>query len=634
MTTGRINQITSLAGDPRGPGRPEAGDDPPGRPNPRRGRISLNGWGARRRPTGVASPGVPGDTSGHPIAPSRLLSAGPHAEIPTTARTGRDGLRHTALGRGARPPRDAGERRITQGGFPRDATKGWVCWPAAKSPQASALPGIQRSQGFRGRDDRPRREGTLRREPTPPVLRNISPAPGEVDGRIWKVVRRVKIRPRARDLPILPPNDLDAATCPSVCRSGCRDSLLPTLVRTQGGRQGKESEGAEGPGGAHGPKIRQLARKGYGEKKDLSSPPVRNTQPYRATPRGPSPFPPRPGAGKTPPRRRPPNPDGWTAPRVPVNWRVQACSTGPLPPLGIRGSLSPARAAVRPRLGRAHDHLHLHPAAPRSHHPSTHPGNWPARRLPPPFHPPLRAGGGTAAIRGPSAAAAGQGDHRRACARAPVGDASRGHRHGITAGAFRLAQSVPPGCLPPGPTALPAVRDPPSWPTFQPGAAGPVASRLSTYSPTPFGGQKCQQALICTKVAGRDILHYGGGPSTAFFPYKVGHPPGPVTHFKRTWSKLCARSTGGSTARPVCTARGNGRIPWGRGGPHEGGAWPAARRSSRPFVDGGRPRRKLASLGRLQSRRTANEPRTAMKEGGWRKKGHRGGKETATARGW
>ncbi|KAI2785608.1 hypothetical protein POX_u09929 [Penicillium oxalicum] len=146
MTTGRINQITSLAGDPRGPGRPEAGDDPPGRPNPRRGRISLNGWGARRRPTGVASPAYRGDTSGHPIAPSRLLSAGPHAEIPTTARTGRDGLRHTALGRGARPPRDAGERRITQGGFPRDATKGWVCWPAAKSPQASALPGIQRSR--------------------------------------------------------------------------------------------------------------------------------------------------------------------------------------------------------------------------------------------------------------------------------------------------------------------------------------------------------------------------------------------------------------------------------------------------------------------------------------------------------
>ena len=69
-------------------------------------------------------------------------------------------------------------------------------------------------------------------------------------------------------------------TCPSspLQRPRCRHlpvrlsqrmqgQLLPTLVRTQGGRQGKESEGAEGPGGAHGPKIRQLARKGYGEKR-------------------------------------------------------------------------------------------------------------------------------------------------------------------------------------------------------------------------------------------------------------------------------------------------------------------------------------------------------------------------------
>ena len=211
--------------------------------------------------------------------------------------------------------------------------------------------------------------------------------------------------------------------------------------------------------------------------------------------------------------------------------------------------------------------------------------------IPPPLAPttppPTRATGQPAGCHLPFTRPSGQaGERRPSGAPAPprpvrgttVGHAlghrwgmpAGGHRHGITAGAFRLAQSVPPGCLPPGPTALPAVRDPPSWPTFQPGAAGPVASRLSTYSPTPFGGQKCQQALICTKVAGRDILHYGGGPSTAFFPYKVGHPPGPVTQFKGTWSKLCARSAGGSTARPVCTARGNGRIPWGRGVPTRG----------------------------------------------------------------
>ncbi|KAI2785621.1 hypothetical protein POX_u09917 [Penicillium oxalicum] len=151
--------------------------------------------------------------------------------------------------------------------------------------------------------------------------------------------------------------------------------------------------------------------------------------------------------------------------------------------------------------------------------------------IPPPLAPttppPTRATGQPAGCHLPFTRPSGQaGERRPSGAPAPprpvrgttVGHAlghrwgmpAGGHRHGITAGAFRLAQSVPPGCLPPGPTALPAVRDPPSWPTFQPGAAGPVASRLSTYSPTPFGGQKCQQALICTKVAGRDILHYGG----------------------------------------------------------------------------------------------------------------------------
>lgn len=52
---------------------------------------------------------------------------------------------------GPDPRATAGERRLAQGGFPRDTTKGRVCWPAAKSPQASALPGIQGSQGFSGR---------------------------------------------------------------------------------------------------------------------------------------------------------------------------------------------------------------------------------------------------------------------------------------------------------------------------------------------------------------------------------------------------------------------------------------------------------------------------------------------------
>ncbi|KAJ5465350.1 uncharacterized protein N7458_001036 [Penicillium daleae] len=74
---------------------------------------------------------------------------------------------------------------MAQGGFPRDTTKGRVCWPAAKSPQASALPGIQGSQGFRGHGA-PGRDGTWR-EPTPGAEEK-DPAPGEVDGRVWKNV--------------------------------------------------------------------------------------------------------------------------------------------------------------------------------------------------------------------------------------------------------------------------------------------------------------------------------------------------------------------------------------------------------------------------------------------------------------
>jgi hypothetical protein len=70
----------------------------------------------------------------------------------------------------------------------------------------------------------------------------------------------------------------------------------------------------------------------------------------------PHPSPQGPGQGRPlPVAAPPPNPDGWTAPRVPVNWRVQACSTGPLPPLGIRvclgseGSYARGELRVGPR---------------------------------------------------------------------------------------------------------------------------------------------------------------------------------------------------------------------------------------------------------------------------------------------
>ena len=59
-----------------------------------------------------------------------------------------------------------------------------------------------------------------------------------------------------------------------------------------------------------------------------------------------------------------------------------------------------------------------------------------------------------------------------------------------------------------------------------------------TYSPTPFGWGNGEQALKCTKTFPGGALNYASGPCTTFFPYKVGRPLRPVTHFKRTWSKF------------------------------------------------------------------------------------------------
>jgi hypothetical protein len=78
----------------------------------------------------------------------------------------------------------------------------------------------------------------------------------------------------------------------------------------------------------------------------------------------------------------------------------------------------------------------------------------------------------------------------------------------------------------------PAAHGAPPQSTSQPGAAGPVASRLTIYSPTPIGWGNGQQALKCTKDFPGDAVNYVRGPCTIFFPYKVGHPVSPVTQFK------------------------------------------------------------------------------------------------------
>jgi hypothetical protein len=62
--------------------------------------------------------------------------------------------------------------------------------------------------------------------------------------------------------------------------------------------------------------------------------------------------------------------------------------------------------------------------------------------------------------------------------------------------ASRLARGVTSGDLP---AHSPAAPGSPPQITPQPDAAGPVASRLTTYSPTPFGRGFCQHAFKCPK---------------------------------------------------------------------------------------------------------------------------------------
>jgi hypothetical protein len=78
----------------------------------------------------------------------------------------------------------------------------------------------------------------------------------------------------------------------------------------------------------------------------------------------------------------------------------------------------------------------------------------------------------------------------------------------------------------------PAAYGAPPQSTSQPGAAGPVASRLTIYSPTPVGWGNGQQALKSPKNLPGDTLNYVTDPCTIVFPYKVGHPLSPVTQFK------------------------------------------------------------------------------------------------------
>ena len=91
-------------------------------------------------------------------------------------------------------------------------------------------------------------------------------------------------------------------------------------------------------------------------------------------------------------------------------------------------------------------------------------------------------------------------------------------------------------CLSHCPPARYAAPGPPPQSTPRPGTAGPVASRLSIYSPTPLGGGNGGHPVKCTKSCPGGPLNHVGGPCTTFYPYKVGHRFGPKVYLERTWS--------------------------------------------------------------------------------------------------
>jgi hypothetical protein len=233
-----------------------------------------------------------------------------------------------------------------------------------------------------------------------------------------------------------------------------------------------------------------------------------------------------------------------------VNWRVWVCRKRPpapprpgpglglglpAPVLAPTGQFSGVSQVPRRRLASLAAHNIPPPLPP----PTPPPG--PRPRRPSPHRQLAGAPGGLAAA--PQGWLAGS--HRpsgrrgsRVARRAPrprppargEGTPARSHRR-----ASRLARGVTSGL----PTShAPAASGPPPQSALQPGAVGPVASRLTIYSPTPFGWGNGEQALKSPEDFPGGAPNYVSGLCATFFPYKVGHLLRPVTHFKRTWSKF------------------------------------------------------------------------------------------------
>jgi hypothetical protein len=171
MTTGRINQITHLEGTRHPPGGGRPGPQPP------KGQKFVKRKGRTERPAAAATPAYRGAVDDHPIAPTKPLSAGPHAGIQPGHPLGR-GLA-AAYGprvEGPDPVDNAGERRIPRGGSPQES---WCqVWPAAIRPQTPAVPGTKWPPGFGRRGDAKR---MTRYDPGQPRAAGVTGAPPERD---------------------------------------------------------------------------------------------------------------------------------------------------------------------------------------------------------------------------------------------------------------------------------------------------------------------------------------------------------------------------------------------------------------------------------------------------------------------
>lgn len=160
MTTGRINQIARCGADPGARAR-RSGRGSRGPNTPRGGKECVSGRGARgarsrRRPWRTR-----GDADDHPIAPTKPLSAGPHAGVPAgpPGRAGAGcGIRPS--GGGAGPHGRRRRTAVPAGRLPPGISVAGVASghpstdPGGAGDQAA--PGLQRSRHSAARIDAPR----------------------------------------------------------------------------------------------------------------------------------------------------------------------------------------------------------------------------------------------------------------------------------------------------------------------------------------------------------------------------------------------------------------------------------------------------------------------------------------------